>query len=125
MLDLGKYYFIKPDHTLKNNLMAFGAECGEGWYPLLERTLDKILEYLETLNFPDDFQIVQIKEKWGTLTIYPNYSDEFIDRVLHNARHESANICEFCGMPGTVEKINGWYKTICSKCKIEYEYGFW
>ncbi len=120
MLDLGKYYFIKPDPKLQNNLMAFGAECGEGWYPLLEKTLDKILEYLETLNFPDDFQIVQIKEKWGTLTIYTNYSDEFIDRVLHDARRESVNICEFCGMPGTIEQLNGWYKAVCSKCKEEY-----
>lgn len=125
MLDLGKYYFIKPDPTLKNNLMALGAECGEGWYSIIERALDRLLEYLETLNFPDDFQILQIKEKWGTLDIYASYYDSIIDRIIEEAGSESARTCEFCGMPGTVEKINGWYKTICSKCKLEYEYGYW
>lgn len=108
------YRIIKPDPTLQNNLMAFGFMCGQGWYPLIYETLDKIEEIALRDNL--DIEVTEVKEKFGGLRIYlGNYTDE-IDKIVLNAEEQSFYICELCGEPGKLREVNHWLMTRCDKC---------
>ena len=109
-----KYSIINPDPTLKDNLMAFGFECSEGWYPLIYETLDKIQAIVDRDNL--DLEITQIKEKFGELRIYTSgYTDE-IEDIIQEATKKSLKTCEVCGEPGKLVEIHGWWMTRCEKC---------
>lgn len=113
------YDFIKPDPTLQNNLMAFGYDCGKGWHPLIEQLFDKIQLLLETTSseYKDNFQIMQVKEKFGTLRVYVSGGSEEIYNLLDEYEALSAYICEKCGEYGNLIEINGWWSTLCNKCR--------
>jgi hypothetical protein len=109
-----KYSIIKPDPTLQNNLIAFGFMCGEGWYPLIYETLDKIQAIVDRDGL--DLEITEVKEKFGELRIYTStYTDE-IDDILWEATYKSHKICEVCGKAGEVVETNGWLMTRCEEC---------
>ena len=80
------------------------TSVGKGWTPLVNRVFDK----LETIK--GSIKIVQVKEKWGGLRIYTDYSNKELDKVIYDAEKESLEICEVCGKPG---KLRGktWYYT--------------
>ena len=84
------------------------TSVGKGWAPLVNRVFDK----LETIK--GSIKIVQVKEKWGGLRIYTDYSNKELDKVIYDAEKESLEICEVCGKPG---KLRGktWYYTSCDE----------
>lgn len=109
-----KYTIIKPDPTLQNNLMAFGFMCQEGWYPLIEETLDQIQDIVDRDGL--DVQITEVKEKYGGLRIYVDgYTDE-IGKIIEDAERKSVEICELCGKDGKQVKFHGWWMTRCQNC---------
>jgi hypothetical protein len=112
-----KYTFIHPDPTLQNNLMAFGLECDQGWYPLIEELFDKIQDFIDANPKWSDLELLQVKEKFGELCVYTSGTcDEILDMIDAYAK-KSIHICEVCGKPGTLQDIGGhWYKTICKEC---------
>lgn len=110
--------FIKPEKGIQNTLMGFGFECGEGWFPILER----LFEAISKLDKPEGFEITQVKEKYGTLNVYTQSSTDEIDILIDKAEYESSATCEVCGHVGTLSKRNGWYKTLCNNCSIEAGY---
>ena len=91
-------------YTRENGLTSVGA----GWAPLVNRVFDK----LETIK--GNVKIIQVKEQYGGLRIYTDYSNEELDEVIYDAEHESLEICEQCGQPG---KLRGksWYYTSCDE----------
>jgi len=117
-----EYSFIKPDYTLQSNLMAFGYECLEGWYPIIEEAFDKIEKAIEKMPkkekkiFKKSFEILQVKEKLGGLRIYLNmYTDE-ITEIIKEAEKKALKTCELCGKPGKMHELRGWYSTNCDTC---------
>ena len=84
------------------------TSVGKGWAPLINRVFDK----LETIK--GSIKIVQVKEKWGGLRIYTDYSNKELDKVIYDAEHESLEVCEVCGQSG---KLRGksWYYTSCDE----------
>uniref|UniRef100_UPI003F5895E4 hypothetical protein n=1 Tax=Mycolicibacterium obuense TaxID=1807 RepID=UPI003F5895E4 len=88
-----------------------------GWYALIIDTDNQ----LARIN--PDYVVHQIKEKFGTLRYYYAPSDgdatgalqDAMDAVIDEAERKSANICERCGQPGTLQK-HGWFKTLCRSC---------
>lgn len=110
-----KYTIIEPDPTLQNNLMAFGFECGEGWYSLIYELLDKIQAIVN--NNPDykDLRVVQIKEKFAGLRVYLNYDSKEVDDLIDEYEKRSYETCEICGEFGKERDIGHWYKTLCDK----------
>lgn len=107
-----RYSFIHPDPELQNNLMAFGFECGKGWYPLIEELFDEI----EKIEDKNGLEILQVKEKWGMLTIYYYGGTEEIDTFVDDACKKSTTICENCGKLGEIKCKGGWYFTVCDDC---------
>ena len=96
------------------NLEKYGPnyiETREGWNAIL-KTFYSILEHYGKLR--EDFKILQIKEKFGTLRIYAVNSDEFIDGVIFFAENMSAYTCEICGGVGKGVVKNNWIRTRCA-----------
>jgi hypothetical protein len=92
-------------------------DCDAGWYPILV-DLDMQLATLDP-----DYDVQQIKEKFGTLRFYcsANIDDADasarFDELVRAAENASAFTCERCGRPGALcETASRWYKTLCSVC---------
>lgn len=87
-------------------------ECGRGWLELIMACHYK----LESLD--PNYKILQIKEKYGNLRYYfsTNTDDETrrkMQNIAFDYEERSCEVCEECGYPGTLEKFEGWYKTLC------------
>lgn len=110
---------IDPDPTLHNNLMAFGWECDNGWYPLIQELIDKLVAIEE-----EDFELLQIKEKFGTLRFYISGASDKVLDIIDDYELFSSHICEICGAFWTAKnRVNhGWWKTLCDKCAKELNY---
>ena len=107
--------FIHPEKSIQQSLMAFGFECDEGWYLILKN----LFEAISKLNPPSDFEIFQVKEKFGGLRVYTNSSTKEIEALIDKAEEESFNTCEVCGASAKPSTRGGWVKTICENCLKE------
>ena len=102
-----------------------GMEHGPGWVGLVT-TLHFRLRFLV-----GPYMIYQIKEKFGVLRYYSTaestipeglpdteYLRETVRRLIEDAEHRSATICERCGHAGTTtQSKTGWLRTRCGPCK--------
>lgn len=95
--------------------IQFGIETGNGWYWLLDQLMGEIYQYCNTNDkkIPD---IIQIKEKFGSLRFYIQGGDEMIDGMIWLAESMSNNICEECGSIEKIGHTTGWIKTLCEPC---------
>jgi hypothetical protein len=91
-----------------------GEDVGAGWQPLLVEMNERLSE------LDPDYQIGQIKEKWGGLRYYftPSpWTDEPTQQKMWAIEHEiearSYQICEECGEPGSVDQRYPWIRTLC------------
>lgn len=105
------YRFIKADPDFQSNLMGFGYDCGPGWDKIISDLFDKLDKIVD-----DDFEILQVKEKFGYLNVYTNYGTDEIFKLIDDAMNKSATVCENCGEPGSIRLRNGWYSALCDKC---------
>lgn len=99
---------MHPNETL----MCWGFECGDGWYNLLDNLCYAIMDHCDSTGerIPE---CVQVKEKFGTLRFYIDYSSSNeVWHLIHQAEQTSAHTCEVCGEPGTL-RGGGWLKTLC------------
>jgi hypothetical protein len=65
---------------------------------------------------PKQIVFTQIKEKFGTLRVYTNFTDDYCDGVITMAESMSARTCEECAQPGK-QTVEGWIKTLCEECE--------
>jgi hypothetical protein len=111
--------------------MAFGIECGDGWYEILsslcflinqhERNIEGQTKYKQKENpdyvsnyHPVIFQ--QIKQKFGGLRVYYGGGDDYIDGLVSMVEGWSYRTCEVCGERGKPNK-SGWIVTLCDNCR--------
>ncbi len=121
-----KYWFFKPNGDIRETLMPFGFECGDGWYDLIDELCEKIYEYYEEhpdagiitygVNDYSKFEVVQVKEKYAGLRFYINFGSEYIHDLITEYENKSYTICENCGKIGKERKRGGWYFTRCDDC---------
>ena len=98
--------------------MAFGWECGKGWFPMLTELSDK-LDAIFREKYPEDiesFQVLQVKEKFGTLRFYVSSAPDEIYGLIDEYEKKSGTICETCGKPGILKESHGWFMTVCEEC---------
>jgi hypothetical protein len=76
---------------------------------------------LEPLVAGHEFEVVQVKEKFGGLRFYVrldglrlSHADDAISRRIGAAVEESFHTCEVCGQPGELRE-NGLIKTLCDE----------
>jgi hypothetical protein len=92
-------------------------ECDDGWFQIIldaSIEIEKIVSG-KTLDEQEDTEVIQIKEKFGTLRYYMNHYDDKISKIIAEAENKSAVTCEKCGNPGAIGRIGRWYSTRCGK----------
>ena len=92
------------------------CEVGLGWIPLMERTLDRMIE---AGMLPD--QLAQVKSKFCILKIYVDHDANDLPKrarleaIIREAEKESCSLCEDCGAPhGLVVPRAG--TALCDQC---------
>ena len=130
-IDINSYETIKDKdrNTEKLPFTLFGIECGKGWFPLIEPIINYIDKYNKDKENPDEqIQILQIKEKFGSLRFYTSFGNDELFRMIDEAEKESESVCEFCGSRVNVGETQGYYMTCCRKCvkemAIEYKHSY-
>ena len=107
---------------MRETLMCWGFEHGDGWYPIIDSLCGNIQNHIDwqTKQGKTVPQVVatQVKEKFGTLRFYYNGGDDVIDGMVRMAESWSAVACEECGAPGT-QNSQGWIKTLCETHRKE------
>ena len=95
--DLYKDYGGDP----KTTCMAWGFECGDGWYDLIDE--------LSFLVAPYGVVAIQVKEKFGGFRFYyrgpsgmSDEDSETVEKIVDEYEERSYHICEICGEPGTL-----------------------
>lgn len=79
--------------------MCWGFECGDGWYQLLYDLSLELSNYLA--EHPElDFEVVQVKSKFGILHFHLNGSDTATGKMIVLARQRASDNCELTGKPG-------------------------
>jgi len=85
--------------------------CSSGWYGII-KDLDAELALIDP-----EYQITQIKEKFGTLRFYfETKSPRFIEmhEIVYKYEEISARTCEISGLHGVLMSKNGHMKTLNS-----------
>ena len=101
----------------KKTAMAWGFECGDGWFRLIDDTLHLINQVCIKFGH-EEISVAQVKEKFGQLRIYMNYGEgskdvyNIIEAVIEQALQKSKSICEISGDTGTLCKRGSWCKTL-------------
>jgi hypothetical protein len=105
---------------MKQTCMAWGMECGDGWYKLLDEGMEKIQYFCDLC--PSGIQLVadQIKEKYGTLRFYYHLENaenkvesSILDGIVSQMESQSSITCEITGNHGTLCARGGWLSTRC------------
>lgn len=91
---------------------------GEGWQSLIDEA-DQVLRDI----IGGDYELLQIKEKFGGLRFYwmapkGTSQDKFrrAAEKVHEIEDRSTSICEACGAPGEQFTVGSWVKTECPSC---------
>lgn len=109
------YSFTQLDNLPVGWRKAFGEEmCRE----LKEALGDEV----------SDWRIFQLKEKYGMMRLYSNWTTDKVDVVIRKYEDISLEICEFCGSRAEYSP-KGWECPICEKCarafkRIKFPEGF-
>lgn len=103
--------------TAKHPYELFGVECGKGWHDLLKPIFKYVEDYNK--NKPQDkhIEFLQIKEKFGGLRIYTNFSTQQLDDMIDYVEEQSFEVCEECGSRKNVgSRLTGRITTMCLNC---------
>lgn len=122
--------FVDRHGDMKQTLMCWGFECGDGWFNIIDRLCSNIQHHVDWAQLQKEkygrgegctqVVAVQIKEKFGTLRFYTNGGDEQIYGMIRMAESMSAVTCEECGNPGTT-RSGGWVRTLCDAHEAAYQ----
>lgn len=102
--------FVDRHAPMQVTAMCWGFECGDGWYPILDELCSKVQEECDLTG--EQIKATQVKEKFGTLRFYTDYTSDKIRDLIEEAAKKSAETCERCGNPGKV-RGKGWYYCAC------------
>lgn len=99
---------------LSHTLMPNGFLHGDGWFDILCQLCQKLEPLVAELEMETGrrFEVLQIKEKFGSLRFYVNHSTDAMREWIAAAELESCRICEVCGRPGRLRQSR-WLQTRC------------
>ncbi len=96
--------------------MAFGVECGNGWYNLLDDLMTALEVEANRSGAESPPRAVQIKEKFGMLRFYIDAGTDKENDIIDGFEAYSGHVCEACGKPGRVKSYRGWLAARCVDC---------
>lgn len=62
-------------------------------------------------------QVIQVKEKYGTLRFYLDSSSDYLEGAVSFAEDLSYHVCESCGTMKNVSASTGWISVRCNNCR--------
>ena len=83
---------------------------------LCEDIRDALLNAGICLN---DYEVVQVKEKFGSLRWYDMNGNSSIDEIIQKYEYLSAHVCIHCGKID-VPLYGGWISPFCDVCADEF-----
>lgn len=117
-----RFKFYRPEKSIRESLMAFGFEHGDGWFNIIWELSEALEDALSTdgpsqhTDAEEPFNVEQVKEKFGGLRFYTNWETKKIRDLIMKAEKKSYKTCERCGEPGK-QRDGGWIVTLCDKCE--------
>ena len=104
----------------KETCMAFGIECGDGWYHLIDTLCSTIQHQVDWINqlWPElnfSCAAVQVKEKYVGLRFYYEFFYA-TDLPAEEMKRLEGAMDRIAGMTILAEKMSG---TICENCGIK------
>lgn len=111
----------------------FGDDVNPGWKSLFQKMCDRINVVLDRYEIPRDcFHFDQVKEKFGTLTVYwhVEYPDwmrtpecdapqDALSKVIDAVEITSGKTCHKCGRRAGWHST-GWILPYCTACATAY-----
>jgi len=110
--------------SMQETCMCWGLECNRGWYKIIKEVCQKceplIQKWIEEHKHEEGYEswiprFSQVKEKYGTLSIYWTSATDEMYAISDKAEEKSETTCETCGSPGKVRGY-GWLYCACLKC---------
>jgi len=116
--------FFQKDLDMKETCMCWGIECPDSWYHIIDIMCQSIQSYIDIYQRfnkdgnwrPTQISFIQIKEKYGQLTVYYSGMDEHIDGIIAMAEELSKNTCAICGNIENIIRTEGWITYLCKSC---------
>ncbi|PYX49951.1 MAG: hypothetical protein DMG76_35780 [Acidobacteria bacterium] len=108
--------WFNTEGDVRDTAMPRGFEHGDGWFDILWRLcvdLEPLVAEFEQAA-GCQFEILQVKEKFGELRIHVNHANDAIRERIGVAKEEAYRTCEVCGQPGQ-RREGGWIKTLCDE----------
>lgn len=94
----------------------------EGWWQAFGEQMSKDIENeVKTWSQEQqkEFKIIDVKEKWGILTVYVTIETDEIERIISRYERLSRYTCIHCGQPAMwISK--GWFAPYCDNCAREH-----
>ena len=113
--------FRQKDLPETESPMYYGIACGDGWFDILSRLCEDVQNRVDQSGC-EQFEAVQVKEKFGELRVYSDGGDSVTDALVSKAENDSRSVCERCGsVDGVTTRGPGWVVTWCDRCRKEKE----
>jgi hypothetical protein len=108
--------WFKTEGDVRHTLMPWGFCHGDGWFDILWRLCEDLEPLVGEVERQTgrQFEVVQVKEKFGGLRFHVNGVNDAIRQRIRTAQEESLHTCEVCGQPGK-RREGGWIKTLCDE----------
>lgn len=106
----------------QKELIKYGMP--DGWWKRFgEAFVEDLEEVLTKHNISEDeFQIYDVKEKFGQLRFYSNAPDEWEDH-MYAWEYISERTCIVCGKFPVFTETTGWICPMCEECAKENKMG--
>jgi|LSQX01.2.fsa_nt_gb hypothetical protein len=123
-----KWLILRNDWTNEpilddsGNYMSWAENIPYGWHKAFgEQMIDELNTLLEKYNHVDNYKILQIKEKYGSIRWYDNGYPSEMDKEywewLNKYERLSLDTCITCGSPAT-HMTKGWILPKCDRCDL-------
>jgi hypothetical protein len=115
---------------LEEQKKSYGCyfRCHDGWYVILFMFL------LDIEKTGEDIKFGTVKEKYGWLRTYPDFSycvghryskeqmlHPSVLALIHNLEWKSYETCEFCGKTGVIRWDYEHVRVLCDSCVVSYD----
>lgn len=73
--------FVQKDMDMQHTCMCWGIDCPDEWYDVIYRACNLLQSNIDWNN-KEQIEFTQVKEKFGSLCMYMNSSDDWSDGVV-------------------------------------------
>lgn len=110
-IDLSRFVLKSEDYP---HALAYNIDITNCWPSTTTLAVIKLNAIAAKLCGDENrLKVTTIKEKYGTLRIYTNWTTDEIEEVITGAEDRSASLCCVCEDSGSLLRSRGWYLTLC------------